>query len=385
MRILINVAGMSATGPSQVAVSFINECLNYSDHQFYVFLSERIKKELLGKIYPSNIIFYDIHQHPIRSGIVDGIKVRKYLRDLEFLLKPDVVFSVFGPSYWRPIAPHLQGYAQPHYVYPESPYFKKIGFIVKLKWFLYSIIHMYAFKKCGDYFICETNDVAERLSKLHGILKKKIYVSSNTYGSAFVESENESSLLLPSRKMGEFRFLSLCSYMSHKNLDVINDLAEIIDVQDDYKSIVFVLTISDNDYIKKFSSLAKKYILNLGRIPVDKCPQIYRECDAVFLPTLLECFSANYPEAMVMKKPIITSDLSFARDVCGTAALYFNPLNSVDIVEKMSLLINDSSVREELIANGLMRLSVFDGPKKRAQKYLDVCCDIISKSHGAKK
>ncbi|MFK2341775.1 glycosyltransferase [Bacteroides fragilis] len=82
------------------------------------------------------------------------------------------------------------------------------------------------------------------------------------------------------------------------------------------------------------SEEAKKSIVNLGIIDVSKCPQLYNECDALFLPTLLECFSANYVEAMKMRKPIVTSNLPFATNVCKNAALYFDPMNAHDIVEK---------------------------------------------------
>ncbi len=43
------------------------------------------------------------------------------------------------------------------------------------------------------------------------------------------------------------------------------------------------------------------------------------------MPTLLECFSASYLEAMYMKKIIFTSDLPFAHTVCKDAAFYFAP------------------------------------------------------------
>ena len=51
----------------------------------------------------------------------------------------------------------------------------------------------------------------------------------------------------------------------------------------------------------------------------------------MILPTLLESFSATYIEAMFHGKTILTSDLDFARDVCGEAAFYFDPLNPQSI------------------------------------------------------
>lgn len=38
------------------------------------------------------------------------------------------------------------------------------------------------------------------------------------------------------------------------------------------------------------------------------------------MPSLLECFTATYPEAMRMERPIVTTDLAFAQGLCGEAA-----------------------------------------------------------------
>jgi hypothetical protein len=76
-------------------------------------------------------------------------------------------------------------------------------------------------------------------------------------------------------------------------------------------------------------------IINVGPIKVNQCPALYHFCDALFLPTLLECFSASYVEAMYFKKTIFTSDLSFAHTVCHDSAFYFDPYCVNDICDKI--------------------------------------------------
>ena len=73
-----------------------------------------------------------------------------------------------------------------------------------------------------------------------------------------------------------------------------------------------------------------------------------------------------------MQKPILTTDLPFARDICGAAALYFNPESVEDAAEKIQQLIVDSELRLRLIANGLKRLKAFDLPEERFRKILSV-------------
>ena len=92
----------------------------------------------------------------------------------------------------------------------------------------------------------------------------------------------------------------------------------------------------------------------------------------MFLPTLLECFSASYPEAMYMKCPILTSNLSFAHSLCGDSAIYFDPLNPKDIAEKILYLAREKEVQNSLIAKGTAQLSFFDSFDTRADKYLQI-------------
>ena len=99
----------------------------------------------------------------------------------------------------------------------------------------------------------------------------------------------------------------------------------------------------------------------------------------MFLPTLLETFSASYPEAMKMERPILTSNLDFAIDICGDAALYFNPLDSYDIANKIKTLITDPILYQDLVEKGKNRLKNFETSTSRAEKYL-LCCEEIIKS-----
>ncbi len=118
-------------------------------------------------------------------------------------------------------------------------------------------------------------------------------------------------------------------------------------------------------------------IVNIGPIMPKECASLYDECDALILPTLLECFSANYAEAMFMKKPILTTDLPFAKTVCGDAALYFAALNENDAVDKVIKLVNDPYLRVQLIKKGNLRLEKFLNAKARANLIISIVNDIL--------
>ena len=76
---------------------------------------------------------------------------------------------------------------------------------------------------------------------------------------------------------------------------------------------------------------------------------------------------------MYMGKPILTSDLPFARTVCGDAAIYFNPLSAEDIVAKIENLLSSKTCYEDLKNRGFIRLKEFCGAEERALQYLNIC------------
>ena len=144
----------------------------------------------------------------------------------------------------------------------------------------------------------------------------------------------------------------------------------------DTRKYEFILTIDENNFSKYFSDF-KENIINLGPVESKFCPYIYQQADALFLPTLLESFTASYPEAMKMKLPILTSNYSFAKDICGDAALYFDPLDPDDIAEKIKLVASNQHLRDKLIRNGQEILKTFETPETRARKTIELLEELI--------
>ena len=113
-------------------------------------------------------------------------------------------------------------------------------------------------------------------------------------------------------------------------------------------------------------------IVFLGPVKINQCPYLYEQCDVMFLPTLLECFSANYAEAMRMRKAILTSNLEFAKTLCGDSALYFDPSSPKNIGDVIYQLSSDNNLKRKLVDNGLNQLSLFDNYEERVQKLIGI-------------
>lgn len=375
MKLLINCADLRGTGVCQVAASFLDECRNFDENEYVIFISSPVKNNLGGIKFPSNFKFYEFDNVPLCSlkGWPNIIKMKK----IEAAEKPDCTFTVFGPSFWRPKSPHLQGYAYPHYVYPESPLFNLLSFKQKIDIKIRRWLHVTQLKRNGDFFVCETEDVKKRWSSMYGIPEERVFKAYNTASEPFFSNTTTKN----DREDNEFRFYSLCSPYRHKNLEILNEVCALIPSLNCKKEIKFYTTLPHDSVCKIFNESTRKYIVNVGPQLVADCPKLVAQCDALFLPTLLECYSASYPEAMCMEKPILTSNLSFATDVCDNAALYFNPLDANDIIKKIGELIESPDLYSELQARGKERLKEFGRAHDRAQTYLGICESIINKIH----
>lgn len=366
MKIIINSTVIVKGGGIQVAKSIIEELKDNPENQYYVFLSSYLENELKGIKFNNNFKFYTFPISP--SKILTRRNILNRLTELEKKIEPDLVYSVFGPSYWKPKSIHICGFADGWCYNPKTIAFTNLKFIEKVKIKLMILYKNFYIKKTTDHLVVETNIAKKNIIKYLNYPSKKIHVIGNTcskiydtYQSDFVEKKS-------------YNLFTLSAYYESKNLEIINEVTKVLRNKSD-KLFQFYLTIENDIFLKLFSKNDR--VFNLGPQPVENGPKLYYKYDALFLPTLLETFSASYPEAMKMKKPIITSNLDFAIEVCGNAAMYFNPLDPNDIAEKIINTFN-TEIKEKLIKNGQNRLNKLETSKSRKDKYLKVFKDILN-------
>lgn len=377
MKLLINTSNLYVGGGLQVALSFLDELNQVNkEHEYHVFLSQAVNQQINYNDFSNNFKFYLIEKSP--ACLKTRNKIIVIMNNLENTIKPDIVFSVFGPSYWKPKAKHIMGFAVPWVLEENSIAYMKLSLLKKVRMYLWVKYVAYHAKRNTSYYVIETDDGKDKLFKALDINKNNIFVVGNSYSSIFNDSqylseENDNYIKLPLKDDDEYRLLLISHNHSHKNLNIIN---EVIPLLSEY-NIKFILTINEEDYINIFSSNNK--ILNIGPVKQKSCPSLYNQSDAMFLPTLLEVFSASYPEAMKMEKPILTSNYSFATDVCKDAAIYFDPMNPKDIAEKIIMLVKDKNLQNKLTEKGKKRVLEFETAKSRAEKYIELCENLIKK------
>lgn len=367
MKILINCSNLRVGGGLQVAHSFLYEIKRNIEHHFLVVLSENLQPQINKDDFGQNFQFVNYSVKPSVTKTIFGRD--KQLDDFEHIFQPEVVFSVFGPTYWRPKAKHICGFAKPDYIYKDSPYFKQISFFQKLKLNAMEFFHMLDFKKNNDLLITENPDVTRILAQK---VPQKVVTVTNFYNQIF---ENESlwdkSILIDESKE-TIKLLTISANYPHKNLAIIKKVIPVLKKQFPAFQFKFFLTIDRSEFGISETDSLNQNIEFLGKVTINQCPNLYSQCDFLFLPTLLECFSASYCEAMFMQKPILTSDLSFAKGICGKAAEYFNPMDENDVANTIYELAINNELQNKIKKNGIPQLKTFDSSQIRAKKYIEL-------------
>ena len=369
MKILINASNLGPGGATQVTDSICISLDQFAEDSFVVVLTPGMKN-IAEKIKNfSNVTLYEY-------GIHNTWKTYLFARDkfLDALVDKenvDIVFSVFAPTWWSPRKPHLCGFALAHLVMPESPYFTSKPFLKRLKLKWDNFVMTYFYWRSSRYYYTENAMISERVQKL--LHCKKVYTVTNYYNQVFDQPDKQKYKPLP--KFDGVTIQTISSAYPHKNLPISIDISKILKKQHPEFNFRFVFTIDESQF-PPIPGDIKKHFLFIGKIDISECPSVYEQSDIAFQPTLLECFTATYPEAMRMGKPIVTTDLAFARGLCGDAAAYYDALSANDAAKVIFKVAQDLSYRKKLVSNGIEELKKFDTYKDRVQKIISACRDL---------
>lgn len=361
-KILIDCSPLSKGGGVQVAISTLSACLLDDFSMDYKFIIPRsIYKYLPDHIKNKKNIYW-----VNKKTLFEKLKLILELYLICFEYKPDIVYTLFGPPYFKAFTVHLVGFAVPLLIYPTIKEYRNY------KMFIKNFIDIIFFK-FSDFYIVETSTVKMRLKKVLNCDSKNIFILENSVNpelkkiNSTNKETNKNQILIPS------------SYYAHKNLEII---IPIVDYISKYKSdFKFILTIDNKEFKNKFFIKFKndnlhKYIINIGPQTLTNLAKYYLNSEIIFLPTLLECSTAVYPESFYFRKPLITSNLDFARELCGQAAIFCNPRDYIDCANKIIKLLDDNKLQKELINHGDKQLKNYLKNEKRISK-LQIIFDNI--------
>lgn len=282
------------------------------------------------------------------------------LRSLVRRFKPDLIWGLGNFVIPRAGCPQALLCHQPYFVYDPAEQPKRV-------WYRRPEVRMTLarFKRglpYTNFVFCQTETMVRRFRDAFDF-RGEMAVLPNAV-SRFATAGDPACPAKLAPLTGKFPLLCLTKYYIHKNLHVLVDMFEQFDAQ--LRDVVVVLTLTPGDdeaapaFLRRIArSKARDHFLNVGRIDQSELAGYFRHCRALIMPSVLESFSATYIEAMQFGTPILASDMDFSREVCGDAALYFDPWRADSIRDAILRLQQEPALQRDLVARGNQRKQLF--------------------------
>jgi glycosyltransferase involved in cell wall biosynthesis len=165
----------------------------------------------------------------------------------------------------------------------------------------------------------------------------------------------------PAEVMGQPYLLSVSSIAAHKNYPFLAQVFARLARDPNFKHHlilagppVFQQDVERIKEITREANVADRVHL-LGQVPYEDLPALYRGADLFVFPSLLETFGHPLIEAMASGLPVVASNRTSIPELCGDAALYFDPEECQDAIDQITRLLADHALRQELVEKGLTR------------------------------
>lgn len=357
MRILFNASNVAATGPTVLLKQMVPAIAQMDpSSKFHLLLptSARVSDWSLPsnvtceQIYRASIPeisrLWDLHirlPHIARAGNYDAV----------------VTLGDLGPIHLP--MPHLIYLHQPYYVYSVPELSTALSSPQRLKLW-YQRRHFCRSVQYACKLLVQTPVVGQRAMVACDIPESKVVVvrPSLPFDVSKLRADPARSFpLLGGYEGKKLTLLFLAAHYGHKNHIILPSVAEEIRRRalQDGVHIFVTLDGSRSSAEKALLQRLGQYpdvITNLGILTHAASIDALGSAGALFLPTLVETLGLPYLEAMVLQKPILTSDLDFAHYVCGQEALYFDPHNARSIVDKIEELMADYSKWKQHVKMG---------------------------------
>ncbi|PIR06329.1 MAG: hypothetical protein COV55_04335 [Candidatus Komeilibacteria bacterium CG11_big_fil_rev_8_21_14_0_20_36_20] len=164
-------------------------------------------------------------------------------------------------------------------------------------------------------------------------------------------------------------FLYIGNAYPHKNLKfLIKAFQEFLKKHPDF----YLILVGNKDYFyqRLIKKISNKNIIFTGFVPDNQLSNYYQQATAYIFPSLYEGFGLPPLEAMAYNLPVLSSKAASLPEVLGQAALYFDPGDERDLLNKMELIVDDQNLRDKLKSAGQEQIKKYSW-QKMAQKIIE--------------
>jgi glycosyltransferase involved in cell wall biosynthesis len=372
MKVLVDCTPISVGGGVQATIAVLINLRARADITWKAIARVSLRPLLLPEIASDpRILFVQ------KRSAFANIFLRRKLQVIERAFAPDVVFTVFGPALFRARARHLVGFAQPHLIYDaDCAALVRRGIQRLTDWLMRISLRQ------SDHIVVETQTVRRRLAERVGIDAAKISVIPNSVNPIIMKYASGES-----RPDKRFAFLVPSAYYRHKNLEIVPNVAAAMRQLAPDLDFEFRFTLEPQSAAWRMLACEAQQLgvadrlVTLNVLRLDELVRAYHAASAVFLPTLREASTAVYPESFVMGRPLVTSDIDFARELCGEAALFVPPSDAAAIARRLVELARSPDLRFRLVESGRKQLlKAYPDPDQKFAMQLNLLRTLSSEA-----
>lgn len=237
-------------------------------------------------------------------------------------------------------------------------------------WFVFrakQLVGRFVFKRVGQtstHIVSPSQYTKNAYAEFAGIPKDKITV---TYEAVEESTKNQTPVKIPYKKF----LLYVGAQSDYKNIKRLGDAhQQLLEHHPDLGLVLVGKKTAAHDRNEVYFN--KKGYTNIhftGFVTDEKLAWLYRHCETYIFPSLSEGFGLPGLEAMANGAPVASSNKTSLPEVYEKAALYFDPEDTQDIADKIRRIIEDKTLRKELIKNGTNQVKWYSWRKMAEQTH----------------
>ncbi len=370
MRVAIDAVGIRGHGGAAV----LEELLHWlpavrPEWEWHVFLFKKRLREFDDPTVPDQVTLEETNMGNCSLGRLSW--VNRHLPARLEVMEANLLFSFANIAPARPGLPQVVFCHQRNAFFPEGI---PTGAFYRRARMRFMRSHILRGTRASEATIVQTETMRERIIELEPSLDGRIHVIPSGYRtpSGNPDIREEKKALIDGADRPRLIYVSHPS--EHKNhLALVRAMPYILKAT---PSASLLLTLDKqrpghrryNSFAAGIQSEAEHLGVShrlswLGILKPDEVAYALQASDLSVFPSLAESFGLGLVESMAAGCVVAAADISYAHDVCGEAAVYFDPRDSADIAENVLSVLREQSTSERLRSLGTDRKDRFSYEK----------------------
>jgi glycosyltransferase involved in cell wall biosynthesis len=223
--------------------------------------------------------------------------------------------------------------------------------------------------------VTQTPSMSDWIRQACGLTDERIMVVKPWGDEIGMDSEQGGSVNAMLRVPAHLRLLYVGNSSPYKNLGCL--LAALPEIRRRVTGATLFLTCPSDHSLCKTAG-----VVGLGYLGGSALRGAYQLATVFVTPSLVESGNLALVEAMTMGTPIAAADRPYARDLCGDAAVYFDPHRPAELAAAISDLIEDEAKRQRLSRRGL-EVACIGRSEKPYDSMMERFCALAGKVPGS--